>query len=553
MTRAEADRRVDAAFVRHKQGDLKFAYDCYTMVLGVHPDHAPATHYLGLLAQQSGKSQDAARLLQRAIELDPRDARAHNHLGQVRIALGDREAALACFERAAELDPSHADSLNNLANALRVRDPLRAIELYRQALRIDPRSANAAYNLANALREERGHDEAFELLQLAVQIDPDHFQARQNLGVLLEQRGDFSAAIEQYRAVRRIRPRHVAALANLMSIRSYQPDEQTVRDAEELVEAPATQDEERIKLHNGLGKHRDRQANYDAAFRHFTRSKEIVRRGAGAFDLGRVTDTFRRVRAVFTAELFATAPRGSASEQPVFIVGMPRSGTTLTEQIVASHPRAFGAGELPDLPRIVKGLRPGYPETIASFDAGKLSDLAAEYLAALQKQAPADVLRITDKLPLNFAHLGLVALLFPHARIVHCRRDPLDIGLSCMVELFSMDNDYTTDLDSFGRYYLEYARLMAHWREVLPLPMLELQYEAMVEDPDAQIRRLVEFCRLPWDATCLEFGATDRVVSTPSRWQVRQPIYQGSVGRWRHYAAHIEPLRRMLAAEGLPS
>jgi tetratricopeptide (TPR) repeat protein len=549
-SRIEADRRVESVFARHKRGELELAYAAYREVLQQFPDHSRALHYLGLIAQQTGHPHEAVRLLQRSITVEPSDPRTHNHLGQVWVGLKDKDAALACFEEAVELDPRHADSLNNLANAVRVRDPQRAIELYRRALEINPASVDATYNLANLLDEERDADAALALYQRALAIDPNHVRAHRNLAILLEQRGQFDEAIGHYEKVLAIRPRHASALANLIAIRSYEPSEQMVRDAEALLAAD-TAEEERIKLHSGLGKHYDRECRHGEAFEHFLSAKRLVgQRGAG-FNARRIAEQFDRTMAMFSREWFAHARAGgSDSRQPIFIVGMPRSGTTLTEQILASHPHVSGAGELPDLPRILKGLRPGYPANVAGFDGNRLVALANEYLSGLRAQAPSQVLRVTDKLPSNFVHLGMIATLFPGAHVVHCRRDPMDTGLSCLIELFDMEGDYTTRLEDFGEYFLQYERLMAHWREVLPIRMHEQRYEDLVADPEAHARALVEYCGLEWDPACLDFQRLERTVRTPSRWQVRQPIYMRSVGRWRNYATQMEPLRQLLDSNG---
>lgn len=552
-SRTEADQQVESVFARHKQGELELAYATYRQVLRQFPDHSRALHYLGLIAQQTGHPQEAMRLLQQSIAIEPDDPRAHNHLGQVWIALKEREAALLCFEQAVQLDPRHADSLINLANAIHVRDPERAIELYRRALDLAPNSADAAYNLANVLNKERDADAALALYERALEIDPRHVPAHRNLGLLLEQRGRFEEAIGHYHHVLAVRPRHASALANLIGIRSYEPSAQLVRDAESLLTAAGagTGEDERIKLHSGLGKHYDRKQLYPRAFEHFQSAKRLVRRRGVGFDVQRIAEQFDRTIAMFSGEWFERArPRGSESQQPIFIIGMPRSGTTLTEQILASHPGVFGAGELQDLPRILKGLRPGYPANVASLNSDRLAALANEYLNELQARAPADARRVTDKLPHNFIHLGMIATLFPGAHVVHCRRDPMDVGLSCLIERFDMDSDYTTRLEDFGEYFLQYERLMAHWRRVLPITMHEQRYEDLVAEPEVSMRALIGSCGLEWDPICLNFQQIERTVRTPSRWQVRQPMYRRSVGRWRNYANQMQPLAQLLEENG---
>lgn len=551
LTQAEADRQVEAAFARHKRGELKFAGDVYRSVLAVYRDHPAALHYLGLIAQQTGHSREAVGLIQRSIDLDPKDARAHNHLGQVHVALGDRRTATACFERALELDPDHVDSLNNLANVIKVRDLNRAIALYRRALELKPTAAFAAYNLAAALDEDAKHAESMTYLERTIEMDPKHAPARHRLAVLLEQMGRFDEAGAHYREVRRLDPRHTSSLANLIAMRSSRPDEQMAGDALRLLDSPDVSEDDRLKLNHGLGKYLDSTGEHARAFEHFAACKAIVRKRAPPFEVAAHAANFDRLIKVFSREFLAGRDHGAdSSHRPVFIVGMPRSGTTLAEQILASHPLVFGAGELTEMPRIVKSLRPYYPESVATLPAPEVAQLAAQYLAVIDARSPSDAQRVTDKMPMNFQHLGLIATLFPNAHIVHCRRDPRDVGISCFIELFELEHGYTSDLAAFAGFFLEYERLMAHWRAALPMPIFELRYEQMVAEPEATSRALVAHCGLEWDAACLSFEKSERTVQTPSRWQVRQPIYRTSLGRWRNYESQLAPLIGVLEASG---
>lgn len=545
-----ADRRLQAALERHKKGDLAWANREYRQVLAEHPNHPTALHYLGLIAQQTGHPGQAVELLQRSISLDPHDPRAYNHLGQVLIALNRTAEAIRCFESAVAVDPAHTDSLDSLANALKARGELeRAIALYRRVVELDPQAVSSLYNLANALRDKQEYAEARRLLERVIGIEPDHFRAHHNLAVLLEEMGRFEEAVDRYRAVLRVQPGHSKALANLLCIRSFQADSVIVDAATGRLADDRTQDDDRIKLHQGLGKHFDRVERYDEAFRHFAGANAILKRRRAPFRVAAVADYFDRIIRTFTAEYFAGGERrGRPSQRPVFIVGMPRSGTTLTEQILGSHPDVFAAGELKQIPALVRQLQPRYPEVMPCLDRQAVMDMADRYLQALESLAGPAAARVTDKLPINFTHVGLIATLFPHARIIHCRRDPLDAGLSCFTELFNMATDYTTDLRSIGEYLLQYERLMAHWRKVLPQPMFELRYEELVGDQEAGSRALLAACDLPWHDACRDFHRADRAVLTPSRWQVRQPIYASSVGRWKNYAAHLEPLREVLCS-----
>jgi hypothetical protein len=265
----------------------------------------------------------------------------------------------------------------------------------------------------------------------------------------------------------------------------------------------------------------------------------------------------RRIRTVFNAQLLAVkAGGGDPAETPIFVVGMPRSGTTLVEQIIASHPRAMGAGELFDLDLIVHSLAgpgggsPGYPEVVETMSGNQLRLVGGSYLAAIRALAPLS-LRVVDKMPWNFHHLGLIRLALPHARIIHTQRNPADTCLSCFSILFNGDdNKYTYDLRELGRFYCGYDALMAHWRNVLPPGfMLEVQYEDVVEDLENQARRIVSHCGLEWDDACLAFHETRRPVRTSSVAQVRQPIYRSSVGRWLPYREWLRPLLEELGID----
>jgi hypothetical protein len=244
---------------------------------------------------------------------------------------------------------------------------------------------------------------------------------------------------------------------------------------------------------------------------------------------------------------------GVSSELPVFIVGMPRSGTSLVEQILASHPSVMGAGELRDIGRCAERLKTrlnsteDYPACLVELDQETASELAEQYLERL-KSICTDEIRVTDKMPGNFLRLGLVAMLLPGARVIHCRRHPLDVCLSCYFQDFIRRSglSYAFDLQNLGEYHTQYAKLMEHWRHVLPLRLLEVDYEQLVDEPEKMSRHLVEFCGLPWDPACLEYHKTQRNVWTASSWQVRQPIYTQSVGRWKHYETYLQPLKNAL-------
>ena len=297
----------------------------------------------------------------------------------------------------------------------------------------------------------------------------------------------------------------------------------------------------------------DAAGRYDEAFAFATRANNLRR---VAYDSAANEATIDRLITYWTRRRMACLPKAAyRSDKPVFIVGMPRSGTSLVEQIVASHPLVHGAGELDFLYRVLSGAfgmlnstEDDFPGSLDGLSIAKADGLAQIYLEPLIALNPAAA-RITDKMPLNFVHLGLIALLLPDARVIHCRRDPLDTCLSCYMTPFNGGNDFKYTLSSLGHFYRQYERLMAHWKQVLDLPILDVSYEQVIADPEGQSRKMIEFLDLPWDDRCLSFHETRRPVGTASVQQVRRPIYQSSVERFRHYEKYLGPLKSALAGD----
>lgn len=554
-----ANELIQQAWARHKRGDLAYARGVYEQILRSEPDNALALHYLGLIAQQSGHPRVAIGLLQKAITVDPGDARTYNHLGQVHLACGETALGIQYFRQALQVQPTHLDSLNNLANVLADGTGIdEALTLYGRALELDPRQPHVLYNCARALSAKGAITEAIEHYRKCLALRPDYYRAHHNLALCHEELGQFAAAVQHYLEVLRIRPEHGRALANLIALPSFRPDDTLIRRAASLVNPDRAPDtgEGRIdardtaKLHHGLGKHYERVGNFEAAFLQFSRSNAAQRASLPPFDRERLRDTIDGLIATFNPAAFAHAAQGLATERPIFIVGMPRSGTTLVEQILASHPEVFGAGELMRIPELAHRLGTHRPGGLAQLAPDTLHALGQDYLDHIGGLAPASARHVTDKLPFNFLHLGLITLLFPQARIVHCRRHPLDVLFSCFVEIFRKI-DYMTDLTDIAFYIVQKERLMAHWRRVLPTAMHELDYEQLVEHQEDQTRRLLAACRLQWHAGCLEYFHTERRVNTPSRWQVRQSIYRSSVARWRNYQRHLGPAMELLRDAGL--
>ena len=312
-------------------------------------------------------------------------------------------------------------------------------------------------------------------------------------------------------------------------------------------------DRQRFLLHFAAGRLLDRVGSYDEAFENYRIGNRLFGADFSCRDLANTVD---KHVAVYNKEFMRRAPRAShGSQRPVFIVGMPRSGTTLVEQILSIHPEVYGAGELEDinwmaisLPKTLASSS-SYPDCVPELTVDACDQLAAQYLDRLSALAPDAARLVTDKMPGNYFHLGLVVLLFPEARIIHCTRDPLDICLSCYFQSFIQANNhqYAYNLEHLGCAYRQYQRLMNHWKHVLDVPFMDVSYEELVADQERVTRELLAFCGLPWDERCMRFYESKRNVVTASYDQVRRPLYSSSIGRWRHYEKHLEPLRRALS------
>ncbi len=458
--------------------------------------------------------------------------------------------SLHALHKAAELLPGDAVTHYNLGNILHERGRLNEAEAsYRRALQVVPDGADVHVNLGKTLQDMGRTGEAEASYRRALRIKPDHAEAHNNLGETLMESGRLDEAEASLRRALQIRPDYIKVRLSLASVRKVKADDENLAAllaAEEAARNSATSlhGEDAMCLHFALGKSYGDLGDPEKAFPHFLEGNRLKR---ATFDYRpeRVAKHFAAIMRNFDA---ATPDRlrggGDPSTLPIFVLGMPRSGTTLVEQIIASHPDVHGAGELPDLTAILQQEVAGavFPHNLHALEPEHLAAWGAAYVAGLQRRAP-EARRITDKMPANFLALGLIHLMLPKAKIIHVKRNPADTCLSCFTTLFSHGQHHTYDLAELGRYYADYERLMEYWRRVLPDgAFLEVQYEDVVADQEAQARRIIDYCGLVWNDACIDFHKNGRAVSTASMAQVRQPIYKSSVDRWRPYGKFLGPL-----------
>jgi tetratricopeptide (TPR) repeat protein len=574
---------LQTALSLHQQGRLKEAESLYQALLDRDRNDFDALHALGILRCQQRRYQEARSLFVHALEQKPNSAEAHynlatafeglrrldqallhykealalrpdaypahNNLANVLKALDRREEAIAHYREALAIRPDFAIAHNNLANTLQAMGRREEAEThYRRAIAFKPDYAEAHNNLGNVLRVLGRGEEAVTCYRRAIAFEPRYLEAHNNLGNALKELGQLEEAAASFKKALEIDPKCIAAYHDLALSVKVRGDEPWLATIEKLAEdSQSLKPRDRAALHFSLAKTSEDLERHDEAFRHMLAGNALRRREI-AYDEQATFARFARLKKVVTAELLRQkAGGGDPSPAPIFILGMPRSGTSLVEQILASHPDVFGAGEIDDFSELAEALP--YPEGLIEANAERLRALGARYLERVRARA-GGALWITDKMPSNFYYVGLIRLALPHAHIIHTRRDPVDTCLSCFSKLFiGAAQPFSYDLRELARYWRQYDALMAHWRQVLPADaMLEIQYEDLVADLETHARRLVAYCGLDWNDACLSFHETRRAVRTASAAQVRRPVYKSAVGRWRIYEKQLAPLIEELRA-----
>ncbi len=571
------------AIQHHQAGRLQAAEQIYRQILAAEPNHADAWHLLGVMAHQAGRHEVAVEYIRRAIgsngnvaafhynlgntfkdqgklaeavaryrralELEPDYAEAHCNLGVMLNDQGKPVEAVARYRRALKLKPDFAAAHNNLGNALKDQGKLaEAVACYRRALQLKPDFAEAHNNLGNALKDQGKADEAVASYRRALELDPHNADVHNNLGSALEEIGEFQAAEGCFRAALGHNSRFALAHYKLAELLGGKLPQQDLAAQHRLLQERELTDSERLLLHFGLAQVLDARGEYAEAAAHLDRgnamqSSEWRNRGK-EYDPKEHESFITRMIRVFVPDFFQWVRGfGLESELPVFVVGLPRSGTTLIEQILASHCQVFVAGEITlarDTMAALGGQGADSIEGVGRLDRPTAHRLASRHLERLRAFSGA-ALRIVDKTPENYLYLGLLASLFPRAKLIHCRRDLRDVAVSCWMTHFAVV-PWASDQQHMASRFHEYQRLMEHWRKVLPVSLLEVDYEETVVDLEGVARKLVTWCGLAWDPACLEFQQTKRPVRTASAVQVRQPIYGTSVGRWKHYERALASL-----------
>ncbi len=530
------------------QGRIGEAVVYYQRALILKPQHADIHANLGFALHALGKSDAATPHYQQALAVNPNQPEVHVNLGKISEDCGNLDQAMMHYRLAVGLNPALAEAYYNLGNLLRAQGRVEdAVSHYERAISLRPDYANAHLNLSVALEDQGRIDDARAHCERALAIDPGFAEAHNNLGNILKYQGKMDDALEHYGRALAIRPDFLEVHYNRAEIKTFRQSDADLHALEAMCDTADLSSGAGPHIHFALAKALEDSGDYARAFARLGSANARKRRQV-QYDEASVLNLFERTAAVFHAGLFNRVPvEGSSSSVPVFVLGMPRSGTTLIEQILASHPMVHAAGERPDIARAAGNLTLSdsaarYPECISGLTDTELQQIAHDYLSRLPALADGK-LRITDKAPGNFLYIGLIRLILPNARIIHTVRNPIDTCVSCYSKLFANGMDFSYDLGELGRYYRAYAGLMSHWKSVLPKnAVLDVTYENVVDNLEREARRLIEFCGLPWDDRCIDFHKASRPVKTASAVQVRKPIFRTSLQRWRRYEAALAPL-----------
>lgn len=557
----------------------------YEAALKVDPKLVETHINCGITYRMTKDYDTAIACLQRALDLDTTNARAFHVLGMVYVDIEDYNRALHYLESASELVPKNTDFRVSFASVLEKAslDFEAGIE-YHKACEVDPNYLDSFSLYGKYLLKNNRHDEALECSKRAAQIAPDNLDIVDQLGQIYLGMSNTDAALEKFNAALRVESQRLSSLSGIgqvylelgdvskgieicnqmiaidkdlpngyllkARIKKSKSDDGLADDLLRIISYQELDEENLQTSHFALGKVFDDHNNYTSAFLHYSKGNSIKNKNLN-YNAEADNANISKLINVFNSDLFKTRLHlGVDSNLPVFIVGMPRSGTTLTEQIISSHPSVIGAGEVafwgraPTAMPLRLGTDTPYPECIRELNAEHISDVAKIYEETLAKIAGTSTkpMHITDKMPHNFLYLGLVALLFPNVTIIHTMRDPIDTCLSIYFQNFNKAHAYASDLSNLGFHYKQYQRIMRHWHEVLPGRILDVKYEDTITDPEFWSRKLIAHIGLEWDDACLAPHKLERSVKTASHWQVRQPIYKTSVQRWKNYEEFLGPL-----------
>ena len=548
-----ANTHMKLAMALMRSGDVDGAKAAIELSKQLDPSRALIEQAAQL--ERSGDRAAAEKIYREILKHDPDNVEALRLLAGIaagRRFYGDAEDLL---KRVIELAPQYTRALADLISVQLERDKVGdAVKNAERLVRLDDKQAEVQLLLASAYASVDRFDEAIEAYQNGLKLAPGHSAALMGIGNMLKTIGRVDEAIEAYRHCIEQHPQYAEAYWSLANLKTFRFDAREISAMKELLQNDGLPADARVQLHNALGLEAESAGNYEQAFDYFATGNDL-RRQSESYDPVETEDLHDRTIDLFNATFFERhSEAGDTETSPVFIVGLPRSGSTLIEQILASHSKVEGTHELSVLGRLAQStLKRGdmlvkFPDILERFETGEFGEIGERYIERTRVYRAGKALFI-DKNPNNFLYIGLLKLILPNAKIIDARRHPLDSCFGSYKQLFARGQPFSYDMVELGEYYLQYARLMRHWHDVLPGFVLEVRYEDVIEDLEREVRRLLEFCELPFEDGCLRFYESGRAVKTASSEQVRQPIYASSVNLWRNYEQHLDELIEVLEPE----
>ncbi len=541
----------NCAQVYQEIGEYEEAIKRFSQALKIKPEYPEASLKLGKLMMQAGRYDDAITHFKQALSLVDYKADIYNQVGQANYNLNRFDSAIANYNLAIKHDPEHAEALNNAGTALTSLEKYEdAIDSFNKALKINPDYVKAHSNLGLALSALGDGDGAMMHYDRALEINPLFVPAYNNKGILLMNTGKRDESIACFKKALELNENYSRAERHLSMVDS---DQARIPIIKQKLSRAGILKNDLINYHFGLGNIYEKNSSYDEAFIHYKKANDLVRGSINYSRKGFSSHVDRLISTYTTDYIKKIKEYGNKSDVPVFVVGMPRSGTTLVDQIISSHPDVSSVGERRFMADFVykanELIDPGqaYPECMASINKKIVSKLSAEYLALL-KSSPGNAIRVVDKTPGNFIRIGLIKTLFPNAKIVHCSRSPLDTCLSIYTRYFHYGHEYSYNLIELGNYYHDYQRLMLHWKTIFTEDIYEVIYENLVNNQEKLTREILKFLNLDWSENCLNFYRNKRVIQT-DEYHVLGPIHSRSVDKWKNYEPHLQPLADIIATK----
>ncbi|MFT6286464.1 MAG: tetratricopeptide (TPR) repeat protein [Halieaceae bacterium] len=502
---------------------------------------------------QAGRLQDAEQLCRKVLQQNPKQVDALRMLGLIAAAAGDLDEAESLLRQALVEAPDHVPAMFELGRVLKELDRNEdAIEVYQAVIKIQPDNAKAWFRLGGTLGPAALTEQAVDAYKQCLQLNPNHAGAWLGLGHMLKTLGQQEEGIAAYQRCREIEPDLGEVYYSLANLKTYRFDDEELTQMKQRVESDAVKNTSEVNFLFALAKALDDRGEFEQAWHYYERGN-ANQRMLVSYDPVMTETTNDDLISYFSRDCLSRfGGAGNPDQAPIFVLGMPRSGSTLVEQIIASHSQVEGTSELPYIGRLSKSLNRNradgmrYPQVLDELEPRHFHQLGSRYLEMASMHRVEGAPRFIDKMPNNFPSVGFIHCLLPNAKIIDARRHPMDTCVGNLRQLYARGQTFSYDQVDLGEYYLQYQRMMDHWEEVLPGKVLRVQYEDTVNDLESQVSRILEFLGLPWEDQCLNFHTTDRAVRTASSEQVRQPIYTSGVGYWKNYETHLDELHETL-------